>query len=76
MSDFFKQLLIQVRNIWVRFNTLQKTILVSIFMITFVGLVVSTTVLVGGAVEQVRSRLLADLLKVFKEVEIRLTFLQ
>ncbi len=44
MSDFFKQFLIQVRNIWVRFNTLQKTILASVFLITFVGLVVSIAI--------------------------------
>ncbi|MGL1900936.1 MAG: flagellar basal-body MS-ring/collar protein FliF [Fibrobacterales bacterium] len=44
MSDFFKQMLIQLRNIWVRFNTLQKTILASVFLITFVGLVLAIAI--------------------------------
>ena len=44
MADFFKQLLIQLRNIWVRFNTLQKTIIASVFLICFLGITVSITI--------------------------------
>ncbi|HSQ41000.1 MAG TPA: flagellar basal-body MS-ring/collar protein FliF [Fibrobacteraceae bacterium] len=39
MSEFFKQLLTQLRDIWVRFNTLQKALIIAIFVITFIGLV-------------------------------------
>ena len=40
MSEFFKQLLTQLRDIWVRFNSLQKALIVSVFAITFIGLIV------------------------------------
>lgn len=44
MSDFFKQFLNQVRDIWVRFSTLQKVILISAFVLTFSGIVISIAI--------------------------------
>ncbi len=41
MSDFFKQFLNQVRDIWVRFSALQKVILISAFVLTFAGIIIS-----------------------------------
>lgn len=39
MSDFFKQLLRQVNDIWNRFSTAQKIITASVILLTFIGLV-------------------------------------
>jgi flagellar M-ring protein FliF len=44
MSDFFKQFLTQFREIWVRFNTMQKIILISVFAVTFVGIVITVSI--------------------------------
>lgn len=48
MSDFFKQLLTQFRDIWTRFNSLQKLLLVAVFLLTFAG-VVATVVISGSS---------------------------
>lgn len=39
MSEFFKQLLTQLRDIWVRFTPLQKALIISVFLVSFAGLV-------------------------------------
>jgi len=39
MSDFFQQLLTQLRDIWVRFSTLQKTLIGAVVLVTFIGLI-------------------------------------
>lgn len=44
MSEFFRQLLTQFREIWLRFNTLQKALLASVFVLTFVGLIVVVSI--------------------------------
>jgi flagellar M-ring protein FliF len=44
MSEFFKQLLTQFRDIWSRFNTIQKVTMIAAFSITFVGLLVAVSV--------------------------------
>lgn len=44
MSEFFRQLLTQFREIWLRFNTLQKALLASVFLLTFVGLIVVVSI--------------------------------
>jgi flagellar M-ring protein FliF len=44
MSDFFKQLLTQLKAIWSRFNTMQKALLVAAFSITFIGLLAAVSI--------------------------------
>jgi flagellar M-ring protein FliF len=40
MSEFFRQLLTQFRDIWQRFNAMQKAILLSAFVLMFAGIIV------------------------------------
>lgn len=44
MSEFFRQLLTQLREIWLRFNTMQRVLLISVFFLTFTGLIVVISV--------------------------------
>jgi len=62
MSEFFKQLLTQLRDIWVRFNSLQKALIVSVFVITFVGLIVVISIQgFGGSDNSGKATLFANL---------------
>ncbi|NLB63282.1 MAG: flagellar M-ring protein FliF [Fibrobacter sp.] len=61
MSEFFKQLLTQLRDIWVRFDAIQKTLLVSVFLITFVGLIVVISIQGFGNAGSNKATLFANL---------------
>jgi flagellar M-ring protein FliF len=61
MSDFFSQLITQIRDIWVRFNTLQKVIVASVFAVTFLGLVLTIAVSSVGSENENKATLFANL---------------
>lgn len=61
MSDFLQQLLTQFRDIWARFNTMQKVILVSVFSITFIGLVASVAISSISGKDESNSTLFANM---------------
>lgn len=61
MSEFFKQLLVQLRDIWVRFSSLQKVLLISVFVITFLGLIAVISIQGFGGSDTGKATLFANL---------------
>jgi len=61
MSEFFKQLLVQLREIWIRFNALQKALILSVFVITFVGLIAVVSIQGFGSGDSSQATLFANL---------------
>jgi flagellar M-ring protein FliF len=61
MSDFFKQFLVQLNDIWSRFNTLQKVIVSGAFALTFIGLIVSISVNSFGGSDSGKATLFANM---------------
>lgn len=61
MSDFLQQVLTQFRDIWSRFNMMQKVILVSVFAITFIGLVASVAISSLSGKEEENATLFANM---------------
>jgi flagellar M-ring protein FliF len=61
MSEFFKQLLTQFRDIWVRFNPLQKGLIVAVLGITFIALVVVISIQGFGGGDSGKATLFANL---------------
>lgn len=61
MSEFFKQLLVQLRDIWVRFSSLQKVLLLSVFVVTFLGLITVISIQGFGGGSNGKATLFANL---------------
>jgi flagellar M-ring protein FliF len=61
MSEFLQQLMVQLRDVWARFNTMQRVILIAVFSITFVGLLTSVAISSMGESTDKNSTLFANL---------------
>lgn len=61
MSEFLKQLLMQLRDIWNRFNLLQKVLISAAFLITFSGFIAVISVQSFGSSNANQSTLFANL---------------
>ncbi|MDR2581438.1 MAG: flagellar M-ring protein FliF [Fibromonadaceae bacterium] len=61
MSEFFRQLLTQFRDIWQRFNAVQKAILLSALVLTFAGVIVVISIQAVNATDSRMATLFANM---------------
>ena len=61
MSEFFRQLLTQLQDLWQRFNTMQKVLLASVFFLTFAGLIVVISLQSFGGADGRNATLFANM---------------
>jgi len=61
MSEFFRQLLTQFRDIWQRFNPVQKAIMASAIILMFAGIVVVISLQAVNATDSSRATLFANM---------------